>query len=179
MGTGRVSLDIAQVVRGQAELKYMSIHHLDLNGMHQWITVHVSWHRARTSLDEHLSICSEFAQSAAISVTVNGMHQWIIVHASWHGARTSLDERISTCNGFEQSIATSATTYLIHKRTSIKDVRGQMPWSWILLYIWTSAMNCHPHIVWVDLEWHWQQIAVGCVWMICQLARASTRKLCV
>ena len=40
-------------------------------------------------------------------------------------------------------------------------------------------MNCHPRIVWVDLEWYWQQIAVGCVRMICQLARASTQKLCV
>ena len=105
------------MVRGRADLEHMSIHCLDLNGMHQWITVHVSWHRARTSLDEHMSICNEFAQSTATRVTVNGMHQWIIVHVSWHGARTSLDERVSTCNEFEQSTATSATTYLMHKWT--------------------------------------------------------------
>ena len=72
MGTG---CEIAQVVRGQADLEYMSIRRLDLNGMHQWFAVHGSWHRARTSQDEHIAICKEFAQSTATSVTVNGMHQ--------------------------------------------------------------------------------------------------------
>ena len=92
---------------------------VNLNGMHQWISVHVSWHRARTSLDEHMSICDEFAQSTATSVKVNGMHQWIIVHVSWHRARTSLDERISTCNEFAQSTTTSATTYIMQKWTRV------------------------------------------------------------